>query len=215
MTYLQLVNAVLRRLREDEVVSFTSSYTNLIGDFINETIREVANAWNWHSGRTTKVVDTVASTSTYEISGVGRQFRYLSVWDYTNNGYLVQVSQQEMDRLYYESPDTTGQPQYFATNSFSGTTDDPQIDIYPLPDGVYRLYFNLYVPAPDLVATTDICQLPSNIIVLGAWAKAISERGEDGGQNTIEQQLMYKSALSDGIAMDESLTVGETTWVSI
>lgn len=215
MTYLQLINAVLRRLREDEVTTLTSSYTKLIGDFINETIREVANSWNWHSGRTTKIVDTVASASTYEISDVGRQFRYLSVWDYTNNCYLIQISQQEMDRLYYESPTSSGKPQYFATNSFSSTTDDPQIDIFPLPDGEYRLYFNLYVPAADLVETTDICQLPSNIIILGAWAKAISERGEDGGQNTIEQQLMYKSALSDGIAMDESLTVGETTWVSI
>lgn len=212
MTYLQLINAVLRRLREDEVTTLTGSYTKLIGDFINETIHEVANAWNWHSGRTTKVVDTVASTATYEIANVGRQFRYLSVWDFTNNSYLTQISQQEMDALYYQSPTSSGQPMYFATNSFSSTTDDPQIDIFPLPDGEYRLYFNLYVPAPELVATTDICQLPSNIIILGAWAKAISERGEDGGQNTIEQQLMYKSAMSDGIAMDESLTVGETTW---
>jgi hypothetical protein len=49
-------------------------------------------------------------------------------------------------------------------------------------------------------------------VVLGAWAKAISERGEDGGQNTIEQQMLYKSALSDAIAIDEGRVHGETTW---
>jgi hypothetical protein len=41
MTYLELVNAVLRRLRESEVdtvqgVGNTNSYPRLIGDFINE-----------------------------------------------------------------------------------------------------------------------------------------------------------------------------------
>lgn len=213
MTYLQLVNAVLRRLREDEVTSVNTSYARLIGDFINDTIREAGDAWNWHSGRTTKAVTTSSGDGTYELTGVGRRFRYLSVWNVTNNGYLTQVSQPYMDYLYNSSDNQTGQPNQFATNSFSSTTDNPQIDLFPVPDAAYTIYFNLYIPAPELSDDDDICQLPSNMIILGAWAKAISERGEDGGQNTIEQQLMYKSALSDAIAMDESLTVGETTWL--
>ena len=37
MTYLDLVNNVLRRLREDEVSSVSeSSYSKLVGDFVND-----------------------------------------------------------------------------------------------------------------------------------------------------------------------------------
>ena len=37
MTYLEAINKVLRRLREDEVASpDTSSYSKLIGEFIND-----------------------------------------------------------------------------------------------------------------------------------------------------------------------------------
>ena len=215
MTYLQLINAVLRRLREDEVTTLNTSYAKLIGDFVNETIVEVGNAWNWHSGRTTIVVSTVAGTSTYEVSGAGRYFKYLSVYDNTNKSYLTLVSSPYMDFLYLGGDAPSGQPEFFATNSYNSATDNPYIDIYPIPDSSNAIYFNLYVPQAILTNTTDVCDLPSNMIILGAWAKAISERGEDGGQNTIEQQLMYKSALSDAIAIDVEHSVGETTWQQV
>jgi hypothetical protein len=44
MTYLQLVNSVLRRMRENEVTSFensTDSYVKLIGEFVNDARRIV------------------------------------------------------------------------------------------------------------------------------------------------------------------------------
>ena len=39
MTYLQLVNSVLRRLREEETASVenaTDSYVKLVGEFVND-----------------------------------------------------------------------------------------------------------------------------------------------------------------------------------
>ena len=52
MTYLQLVNAVLRRLRESEVTTVqgagnTNSYARLVGDFINEAKSQVEAAYDW------------------------------------------------------------------------------------------------------------------------------------------------------------------------
>lgn len=42
MTYLQLINSVLRKLREDEVTtSAESDYSKLIGDFINDALSNV------------------------------------------------------------------------------------------------------------------------------------------------------------------------------
>ena len=48
MTYLEAINKVLRRLREDEVPSPDSTaYSKLIGDFVNDAKRLVEDSWNW------------------------------------------------------------------------------------------------------------------------------------------------------------------------
>ena len=46
----------------------------------------------------------------------------------------------------------------------------------------------------------------------GTWARAISERGEDGGQNTSEQWQLYRSFLADNIAQDAGRVPDETIW---
>ena len=54
MTYLNLVNGVLRRLREPEVTNVTSnSYTKLVADLVNDAKEIVQNAWDWSALRTT------------------------------------------------------------------------------------------------------------------------------------------------------------------
>jgi len=48
MTYLELVNNVLRRLRETEVTTVQSTaYSKLIGDIVNDAKRLVEDAWDW------------------------------------------------------------------------------------------------------------------------------------------------------------------------
>lgn len=45
MTFLQLVNKVLVRLREDTVSSVDeNSYSQLIGEFVNDAVKEVEAA---------------------------------------------------------------------------------------------------------------------------------------------------------------------------
>jgi hypothetical protein len=63
MTYLQLVNSVLRRLREDEVSSVSqNSYSKLIGEFVNDAKRSVEDAYDWTALRTTLTVTTDDTT---------------------------------------------------------------------------------------------------------------------------------------------------------
>jgi hypothetical protein len=48
VTYLEAINKVLRRLREDEVASpDTSAYSKLIGELVNDANRMVEDAWDW------------------------------------------------------------------------------------------------------------------------------------------------------------------------
>ena len=216
-TALQLVNKVLRRLREDEVTSFTASYTNLILDFLNETKREVEDSWNWTSLRTTKTITTVAGTRQYSLTGAGSRFRILFDGNFRPMVYNVTTGSQldlasgSVIAANDLNVTSSGSPSFF-TLVGQDASGDPIISFESIPSGVETIRFHLHVPQDDLDATTDTLTVPEWPVVLGAWAKAISERGEDGGQNTIEQQLMYKSALSDAIAMNEGQTYGETTW---
>ena len=48
MTYLNLVNNVLRRLREDEVTTVAANtYSKMVSDFINDSKELVETAWDW------------------------------------------------------------------------------------------------------------------------------------------------------------------------
>ena len=59
MTYLQLVNSVLRRLREDEVSSVSqNAYSKLVGELVNEAKQTIEQTWDWTALRTTKSINT-------------------------------------------------------------------------------------------------------------------------------------------------------------
>ena len=81
MTYLEIVNKVLVRLRENEVTSLNeSSYSSLIADLVNVVKREVENSWNWHALRTTLSATTVDDLFNYVLVGFGTTSRVLHVY---------------------------------------------------------------------------------------------------------------------------------------
>ena len=59
MTYKQLVNNVLVRLREREISNVSDN--KLIGTLVNDAKYEVENAWNWSSLRQTLTLTTSAN----------------------------------------------------------------------------------------------------------------------------------------------------------
>ena len=80
MTYLQLVNSVLRRLREDEVTSVSqNSYSKLIGEFVNDAKRSVEDSYDWTALRTTLVVTTDDTTFNYVLTGSQNRMKLLDV----------------------------------------------------------------------------------------------------------------------------------------
>ena len=70
MTYLQLVNAVMRRLRESEVTSVSqNTYSALIGELVNQSKRYIENAVNWTALRSDVTFNTADDDYTYTITG--------------------------------------------------------------------------------------------------------------------------------------------------
>ena len=72
MTYLELVNEVLVRLRESTVATVgQTAYSRLIGLYVNDAKRQVEDAWDWEALSVTLPVSVVAGTTTYVVTGLG------------------------------------------------------------------------------------------------------------------------------------------------
>jgi len=215
MTYLQLVNAVLRRLRENEVASVSStSYSKLIGDFVNEAKARVQAARDWSSLRTTLTVTTIANTFNYELNGAQNNTKVLDVWNDTSNFEMKYRDGHWFNNEFLMNTPQTGQPLYYNFNGVSND-GDIQVDIYPIPDGVYSLRFNVTMRNPDLSADSDTVTIPTRPIILFATAMAIEERGEDGGQQSINAYQMGQEALVDEIAFDDARSPENSIWYPV
>ena len=218
-TYLQMVNTVLRRLREREVATVqgsanTNTYPRLIGDFINEAKTMVENAWDWSGLRTTMTVTTQADVFNYVLTGSGNRFEVLNVINDTDDHFLEYRDSAWFDEQYLMQPVLTGSPKYYNFNGVDAN-GDTQVDLYPKPDGAYTLRFNVIKRTADLAADADTVQIPDRPIVLFAYAMAIEERGEDSGQGSGWAYQTAQSALSDEIALDAARHPEDTIWNSV
>lgn len=213
-TYLQLVNNVLVRLRETEVSSVGDTpYSSLIGVFVNDAKREIEDAHDWNVLTQTIVVPTVASTRNYTLTGSGQRFRTVDVLNDTEDVPMRAVPTNWMNRQYYLSTTQNAAPVYYNYNGISG--DDTQVDVWPQPDGVYSLRFELVIPQADLTADADALLVPHHLVQMLAYAKAVGERGEDGGSTFSEIYQQYRLALADAIAIERNRYDEETTWVDV
>lgn len=213
-TYLEAVNDVLIHLREPEVTAVSdNSYSKLIGKYINQTIREVTDSYQWNALTDTLTATTAADIFSYVIEGSGSRFRIIDILNDTENFPLKYAPTKSMNEWFLLANPEKGSPQYYNPNG-QDPNGDTLFDFYPIPNGVYNLRINIYLSHPDLVANADTIKVPYEPIVLGAVAKAMQERGETGGLNSSEMQYMYKSSLSDHIALEINNFPEELEWYS-
>jgi len=213
-TYLKLVNDVLIRLRENEVTSVSdNAYSKLIGKYVNDAKRMVEDSYNWNALSDTLSATTGADIFNYVLVGSGQRFRVIDVLNDTSDDYLTLKTTADMNRLFLLSTTEKGSPRYY---NFNGTNSngDTQVDLYPIPDGVYNLRFNLIKPQLPLSANGDSLLVPSEPVILGAVARAIAERGEDGGIGSSEMYAMYTQSLGDAIALESGRYLEEDSWIA-
>ena len=211
MTYLEIVNSVLRRLRENEVSSVIETpYSKLIGDLVNDVKREIEDSWNWDVLRTTLTASTTASLFNYVLEGAGNRFRILNVVNDSQDTKVQYRDSEWFDRMFATQPVQRGAPLYYNLNGVD-VDGNAQVDLYPIPDGVYTIYFNIVQPQPDLVNNGDVPLVDSRAIIFGTIARAIEERGDDGGFMAAEER--YRSLVSDLIAIEANRRPDETTWI--
>jgi hypothetical protein len=213
-TYLQLVNDVLIRLRENEVSSVSdNAYSKLIGKFINDAKRQCEDAYNWNALSDTLSAVTDADVFNYVLVGSGQRFRVVDVINDTNDYMLQLQTTEQMNKLFLLQTAQKDQPRYY---NFNGTNSngDTQVDLYPIPNGVYNLRFNVIKPQLPLSANGDTILIPSEPVIFNALARAMGERGEDGGIASNEVFAMYKASLSDAIALESGRYLEESEWTA-
>jgi len=204
MTLLELVNDVLIRLREPVVTTYNeTTYSSLIAKFVNDTKRQVEDAFSWNALGQTITITTAAGTYSYALTGAGQKFQVMDAINATSNIGLKNTTFVDMNRKQNFSVVMTGIPSEY---NFDGVSAgyDTKVTLYPRPDGVYSLMFALSIPQATLAADSTVILVPDVVVAQGAYARALVERGEDGGLSSSEAYTLFRSMLSDYIALEGS-----------
>ena len=203
-TYLDLVNDVLVRMREPQVTTVSENTVSaLVGKYVNDAKRQVSDAYDWDAFNTAITVSTTANnTGPYSLTGAGVRYKTMDVINTTAYNQLQPLSHAMYDAYYYTIPNPTkGLPLYYTVKGVD-SSGDIKVNFWPVPDAVYSIRFSLIVPEADFTTDTSTTLLAKEPIVLGAFARALVERGEDGGLTSSEAYALYKSSLSDLIALE-------------
>ena len=201
---MSIVNDVLVRLREPAVTSVSdNSLSALVGKFVNDAKRQISDAYDWDAFNTAVSVTTVPNqVGNYSLTNAGRRFKIMDVINTTEYYQLTALSHANHDSFYYTtSTPTTGEPIYYTMQGVDNN-GDTQIKLWPVPDSVYSLRFSLIVPEEDFSADSDTTKLAKEPIVLNAYARALVERGEDGGLASSEAYGLARASMSDLIALE-------------
>jgi hypothetical protein len=213
--YLELTNDVLIRLREPEASSVSdNAYVKLIARYVNDSKRQVEDSYNWNALSETLTAVTGADVFNYVLTGTGQRFRVIDVLNDTGDFVLKNATTAWMNRMFLLSSATKGSPMYYNFNG-TNTDGDTQVDLFPVPDGVYNIRFNVIRPQVELSANSDKLLVPSEPVILGALARAQAERGEDGGVQSAETYALFKQSLSDAISLESARYIEESEWSSI
>jgi hypothetical protein len=204
MTYLELVNDVLTRLRETNVSTVSeTSYSALVGKFVNDAKRQIEDSFNWNVLSTTVTITTVANTSSYSMTGAGQKFQVNDAINTTSDVGLQNISFVRMNRNLNFATPATGVPAEYAFNGVDGS-GDTKVDLYAIPDGVYTIMFDLAVPQAALTADGTSVKVLDYLVTQSAYARSLIERGEDGGTASSEAYALFRGMLSDAIALEST-----------
>jgi hypothetical protein len=212
MTYLELVNNVLTRLREPMITSVLKSedaVVNIVKNLVNDSKRHVEMAHSWNATRNLWQFDTHLGQMSYVLDDTHGGCRISKV---TVNGNAIH--QWDLQTLIHPQPNKPGTPYRYA---FDGTDNEGNLSIRldPTPESGAIVHVLGHKVLADLQNDTDVLRLPVQPVLYYALALAARERGEVGGQTATELFGMASQYISDAIALDANLSPTEKTWAVV
>ena len=197
-------------MRENEVSAVSeNTYSAMVGDYVNDAYRLIKDSWKWSSLRQTISIATVDATPSYELTGSDYSLEILSVID-TDTGEFLTYKPQVWFTEKYNQPLVSGRPTYY---TFDGEASGvPKIKLYPQPNDVYNIAFNVVIRADELTDGTDVVLVPTLPLIHMSIALLSRERGETGGPSAAELYSIADRYLGDAIALDANKHPEELVW---
>lgn len=224
MTVLEIVNRVLRRLREDTVTTITeTSYSALVGEFVAD-IHEELLEHEWSSMEHTVDVPVDAAQRVLDLSrteansgDVATTSRvpttdsiiyFAKVFDDTSDTDgmpLFIVSPQEIECRYQEDRDQELTDPIWIAFRNHPDRDGLEATIYPPPLSARHIRIYAWTPeAPIDIDTDDNREVlvPARPIRLGALYLALNERGEELGEPGGVAERRYEESVGQALEAD-------------
>ena len=221
--YLELVNSVLKRVREDQVgTTSADTYSTLVAEFINDAKQVVEDAWNWSSLRHSVTVTLVPGTYEYDLGstlivGAGNALNERSKLLYSNaskRAMAFDITSSDPFPLTEVFRDTVDE-EYDLDNVHTPSSSPAYFSVYPTADSLtlklwenpqaartWKLYFKR--PQGELESDSEEIKVPWRPVVLLATNYALNEKGEEVGQPGSQADIKYLDALANAIALDSS-----------
>ena len=216
MTYLEVVNEVLTRLRQDPITGIIGEEdesAKMVIKLVNDAKTKVENAHNWSVLRKEWDITTVDSQKRYDLPD---SHNYIKVECMSNEdaGYWVDQTSTKQRKQKHWGSQTTGAVQFF-TVSGAASNGNATVDVWPLPKAGVSLSVEGFQNQDTLTADGDILLVPALPVIYEALAMAARERGEVGGQTSLEIFGVAKQYLMDAVALDGALSPLDNIWYSV
>lgn len=221
-TYLDLVNAVLVRLREDTIPTVNGNddvVVGLVKEFINDAKKTVESAHTWSALQHEWSVDMGVQPSAEGIL-TGSQGDVIIDYVMDSEGRMLANKPLKFinQRVIHNAPTTTLTPQYWAVsgkqvNNYQLQTKIKFDCLVDATQNAVTAYG--YQPQADLADDFDVLLVPAKPVIYLAEALAARERGEVGGQSAGELMILAKSYISDSIAMDSTNSDLDNIWTTV
>src|SRR5262245_37683412 len=231
MTVLEVVNKVLKRLREDTVTaSDAEEYSSLIAEFVADIHSECVEQHDWSSMNHYINLELVPGQRTYNLGEGGvvddaeretnndshlifdaRNRPMAFLFDDENDQYGEQIfacSVADMDRLFQLDRQMENEQPYHISYNLAPGNEGVELNVWPLPAASRLLRLKFWTPPLILGDGSDDnteLLMPWRPVYLGALYLALNERGEEIGEpgNIAEQR--YLRARSSAIESDLKL----------
>jgi hypothetical protein len=167
MTFLELINAVLREVNEVELTTLASSrgIQTSVKDFINKSQRDIINSEvEWPFTVTAGTITTVAGTGEYVKPSTAKTLDFDSFTIQESVGTAERVLKyisfnEYLEKLNESDTNPSGSGQ--ALSQYVYFTPDEKIGLSPVPDlSTYTVRYYYYATHTDMVAATDTPAIP-------------------------------------------------------
>lgn len=215
LTFLQIINRVLKRLREDSVAANdTTTYSTMIGTLVNAVKSDIEDAFYWNALRDTYSVSAVPGTTGYGLTGAGAHAVIIDGWNTTVPLQLRKSTNADFNAKFFGVTTVqTGQVEQYLAAGVDANYD-LKVDIWPSPSATNALKFNVYVPQADLAADATVPLVPQNLLIEETIARALAERGDEGAAQPMPgEKFIRADLLASAVSREAGYDDTEMDWV--